>query len=100
MIISIEVALSGGTLVIGSDGNIRDLAGLRGTYKIIDKTEEALNLIGKFFNKYNAQSLKFYLDSPVSNSGNLKYGILEYAKIWGIETEVELVKMQMLYWKN
>lgn len=47
MIISIEVALSGGTLVIGSDGNIRDLAGLRGTYKIIDKTEEALNLIGK-----------------------------------------------------
>lgn len=100
MIISIEVALSGGTLVIGSDGNIRDLAGLRGTYKIIDKTEEALNLIGKFFNKYNAQNLKFYLDAPVSNSGNLKYRILEHAKTWGIETEVELVKMQMLYWKN
>ncbi|HEK4633160.1 TPA: DUF434 domain-containing protein [Clostridioides difficile] len=83
---------SGGTLVIGSDGNIRDLAGLRGTYKIIDKTEEALNLIGKFFNKYNAQNLKFYLDAPVSNSGNLKYRILEHAKTWGIETEVELVK--------
>nr|WP_330402200.1 DUF5616 domain-containing protein [Clostridioides difficile] len=92
LIISIEVALSGGTLVIGSDGNIRDLAGLRGTYKIIDKTEEALNLIGKFFNKYNAQNLKFYLDAPVSNSGNLKYRILEHAKTWRIETEVELVK--------
>ncbi|HBF0342567.1 DUF434 domain-containing protein [Clostridioides difficile] len=92
LIISIEVALSGGTLVIGSDGNIRDLAGFRGTYKIIDKTEEALNLIGKIFNKYNAQNLKFYLDAPVSNSGNLKYRILEHAKTWGIETEVELVK--------
>lgn len=92
MIISIEVALSGGTLVIGSDGNIRDLAGLRGTYKIIDKTEKALNLIGKFFNKYNAKNLKFYLDAPVSNSGNLKYRILEHVKTWGIETEVELAK--------
>lgn len=92
LIIAIEVALSGGTLVIGSDGNMRDLAGLRGTYKIIDKTEEALKLIGKFFNKYNAQKIRFYLDSPVSNSGNLKYKILEYAKIWRIETEVELVK--------
>ncbi|MBY2476116.1 DUF434 domain-containing protein [Clostridioides difficile] len=92
LIIAIEVALSGGTLVIGSDGNMRDLAGLRGTYKIIDKTEEALKLIGEFFNKYNAQKIRFYLDSPVSNSGNLRYKILEYAKIWGIETEVELVK--------
>lgn len=92
LIIAIEVALSGGTLVIGSDGNMRDLAGLRGTYKIIDKTEEALKLIGEFFNKYNAQKIRFYLDSPVSNSGNLKYKIMEYAKIWGIETDVELVK--------
>lgn len=92
LIIAIEVALSGGTLVIGSDGNMRDLAGLRGTYKIIDKTEEALKLIGEFLNQYNAKKIRFYLDSPVSNSGNLKYKILEYAKIWGIETEVELVK--------
>ncbi|MCC0645291.1 MULTISPECIES: DUF434 domain-containing protein [unclassified Clostridioides] len=92
LIIALEVALSGGTLVIGRDGNIRDLAGLRGTYKIIDKTEEALNLIGKFFNKYKAPKIKFYLDAPVSNSGNLRYKILEHAKEWKIETEVELVK--------
>ncbi|MCC0632364.1 DUF434 domain-containing protein [Clostridioides sp. ZZV15-6388] len=92
LIIALEVALSGGTLVIGRDGNIRDLAGLRGTYKIIDKTEEALNLIGKFLNKYKAPKIKFYLDAPVSNSGNLRYKILEHAKEWKIETEVELVK--------
>lgn len=91
LIITLEVALSKGTLVIGSDGNIRDLAGLRGTYKIIDKTDEALNLIGEFLNKYNAKEVKFYLDSPVSNSGNLKYKILNYANTWNIKTEVELV---------
>jgi hypothetical protein len=91
LIITLEVALSKGTLIEGSDGNIRDLAGLRGTYKIIDKTDDALKLIGSFLNKYNCREIKFYLDAPVSNSGNLKYKILEYAKDWNIKTEVELV---------
>ncbi|MGX4601185.1 DUF434 domain-containing protein [Faecalimicrobium sp. JNUCC 81] len=91
LIITLEVALSGGTLILGSDNNIRDLAGLRGTYKIIDKTDETLNLIGKFLEKYNCKEIKFYLDAPVSNSGNLKYKILDYANSWKIKTEVELV---------
>lgn len=91
LIITLEVALSGGTLILGSDENIRDLAGLRGTYKIIDKTDEALNLIGEFLKKYKCKEIKFYLDSPVSNSGNLKCKILDYANDWGIKTEVELV---------
>ncbi len=78
-------------MIIGSDRNIRDLAGLRGTYKIIDKTEEVLNLIGKFLNNYSVREVIFYLDSPVSNSSNLKHKILEYAQIWDIKTEVELV---------
>lgn len=91
LIITLEVALSKGTLIIGSDGCIRDLAGLRGTYKIIGKTDLALDIIGKFLSKYDAKEVVFYLDSPVSNSGNLKYKILNYKKIWNIKTEVELV---------
>lgn len=91
LLITLEVALSGGTLVIGSDGCIRDLAGLRGTYKIIDKTERALKIIGEFLNKYNCKNVVFYLDSPVSNSGNLKHKILEYSKEWNIDVEVKLV---------
>ncbi|MGO0807236.1 DUF5616 domain-containing protein [Clostridioides difficile] len=46
--------------------------------------------MGKFFNKYNAQNLKFYLDAPVSNSGNLKYRILEHAKTWGIDIHLKI----------
>ena len=38
IIITLEVALSHSTLLKCMDGTIRDLAGLRGTYKIIDKT--------------------------------------------------------------
>ena len=46
LIITIEVALSKGTLIFCDDDNIRDIAGLRGTYKIIDKTDIALDIIG------------------------------------------------------
>ena len=91
LIITLEVALSKGTLIVGSDDNIRDLAGLRGTYKVINKTEEALNLIYKFLEENNCKSVIFYLDSPVSNSGNLKYKILECVKDRNIDVNVELV---------
>ena len=91
LLITIEVALSKGTLIVGSDGNIRDLAGLRGTYKIIDKTIEALELIGRCLDDNNCKKAIFYLDSPVSNSGSLKYEILELSKKWNTEVEVNLV---------
>lgn len=37
-IITLEVALSGSLLLAGMDGTIRDLAGLRGSYCLVDKT--------------------------------------------------------------
>lgn len=91
LVISLEAALSKSVLILGRDGVIRDLAGLRGTYNIIDKTEEALNLIGKAVNKLSIPSMKFYLDSPVSNSGRLKKKILEQQDKWGIPLAVNLV---------
>ena len=53
------------------DGNIRDLAGLRGTYKLIDKTDRAIDLIGQELEKLKVSKAVFYLDKPVSNSGRL-----------------------------
>lgn len=91
LIITLEVALSGSVVLLGRDNVLRDLAGLRGTYKIIDKTDMALDLIYKTLNEYSVPMVKFYLDSPVSNSGRLKVKILEYADVWGIPTEVELI---------
>ena len=67
------------------------MAGLRGTYRLIDKTNDALNLIGKTLSELNVPMVKFYLDSPVSNSGRLKSKILELSEQWGIPVEVELV---------
>lgn len=65
LIITLEVALSKGTLIVRIDDNIRDLAELRWTYKVINKT--------------------------VFNSGNLKYKILECVKNINIDVNVELV---------
>jgi hypothetical protein len=87
----LEVALSGSPILLGKDGDYRDLAGLRGTYRLIDKTNDALNLIGKTLSELNVPMVKFYLDSPVSNSGRLKSKILELSEQWGIPVEVELV---------
>ena len=91
LIITLEVALSKGILIKGSDGCIKDLAGLRGTYKLIDKTDYAIELIGKFLDEKSVLSVIFYLDSPVSNSGNLKLKILDILNLYNIKTEVILV---------
>ena len=82
LIITLEVAMSGSPILLGKDGVFRDLAGLRGTYRLIDKTNDALNLIGKALRELNVPMVKFYLDSPVSNSGKLKSKILEYSHQW------------------
>ncbi|HBB29782.1 MAG TPA: DUF434 domain-containing protein [Clostridiales bacterium] len=91
LIISLEVALSGGTLIVGNDGLIRDLAGLRGTYKLIDKTDIAIEYIFKYLESKEVEVINIYLDSPVSNSGNLKIRILELSNKYEIITNVILV---------
>lgn len=84
-IITLEVALSGSTLLKCMDNTIRDLAGLRGTYRIIDKTETAIKLIFDELKKLNPEKIVFYLDSPVSNTGKLKTKILEIEMPFDVE---------------
>ena len=91
IIITLEVAMSGSPILLGKDGVYRDLAGLRGTYRIIDKTDNALNLIGKTLQELSVPMVKFYLDSPVSNSGRLKTKILECSEQWGMPVDVDLI---------
>ena len=87
-IITLEVALSNSLLVKCMDGTYRDLAGLRGTYGIIDKTKDAILNIGSVLEKNKIKKANFYLDSPVSNSGNLKKKIEELLKNFSFEVEV------------
>lgn len=91
LIISLEVALSGGLLVVGNDGLIRDLAGLRGTYRLIDKTDIAISYLFDYLERKEVKAVNIYLDQPISNSGNLKVRILELSNNYNIKVNVILV---------
>lgn len=91
IIITLEVALSNSTLIKCMDGTLRDLAGLRGTYKLIDKTDTAIDLIGKRLDRMKIQKAIFYLDSPVSNTGRLKSRLLELLYKYNFDIEVILI---------
>jgi len=91
LVIILEVALSGSVLILSNDGVLRDLAGLRGSYRIIAQTEKALQLIQQTLESLAVPEVKFYLDAPVSNSGKLKKLILEHSAAWAMPIEVEMV---------
>lgn len=90
-IITLEVALSDSLLLKCMDGTIRDLAALRGTYRLIDKTELAIKKIGEALEEKKVKKALFYLDSPVSNSGRLKVKIQELLKECSFEVEVLVI---------
>ena len=91
LIITLEVALSGSILIKCMDGTIRDLAGLRGTYRLIDKTDNAITLIGRKLKSMNVAESVFYLDAPVSNTGRLKTRIFELLGHYDYGISVELI---------
>lgn len=90
-IITLEVALSESVLLKCMDGTIRDLAGLRGTYRLIDKTQIAIMLIGEMLEKNKVGKAIFYLDAPVSNSRKLKGRILELLDGFSFDVQVEII---------
>lgn len=89
-IITLEVALSGSLLLAGMDGTIRDLAGLRGTYRIVDKTVRAVELLFDHLDELGVKKALFYLDQQVSNSGRLRALLLDKAAERSVQIQVEL----------
>ena len=90
IIITLETALSHSLVLRGDDGVLRDVAGLHGTYRIIDKTAKAIKLILQTLSNLDVRNATFILDKPVSNSGSLKQLILEISRNFNLEVVVEL----------
>ena len=72
------------------DGTIRDLAGLRGSYRIVDKTVGAVELLLARLEALGVREALFYLDRQVSNSGRLRALLLDKAAERGVRVRVEL----------
>ena len=89
-IITLEVALSRSLLLEGMDGAIRDLAGLRGSYRVVDKTVQAVALLLDRLEALGVKEGLFYLGRQVSNSGRLRELLLERAADRALQVRVEL----------
>ena len=90
-IILMESLVSGSPIFRCMDGAIRDLANLKGSYHIIDKTEPAIRLILQALDDLKIQKAVMHIDSPVSNSRNLKMRIQALAQDYRVEVEVHLI---------
>lgn len=92
LLITVEAALSGGLLLRGRDGCLRDLASIHGTYRRVEETVPALELIGRFLEGRALSGVLWLLDSPVSNSGRLKTLIRQtgQARSWPWQVELHL----------
>lgn len=90
-IIPLESLLSDSILLKGMDGAIRDLANLKGSYKIIDKTKDAICLLLQKLDDLNVKKAHIYLDKPISNSGRLKTLIGILAENYNVEVDIELL---------
>ena len=91
-IITLEVMFSDSLLFSCMDGTIRDLAALRGTYRIIPETAKAVHMLFETIDGMNAESMHILLDEPVSNSGNLKAFIAEIAEGYRTKPDIQLLK--------
>ena len=79
-IITLEVLLSDSLLFVCMDEAVRDLAALRGTYRLIPETAEAVMMLFDVLQEARVRKVNILLDEPVSNSGRLKTLIAETAE--------------------
>ena len=74
---TVEAALSDGVILRCRDTAIRDIASIHGTYRKVDETPPAIDLIGQALIDLEISRCTFLLDAPVSNSGRLRSLMLE-----------------------
>lgn len=71
LLTTLEVALSGGVVLVGRDGALRDIAGVHGSYRQVEETAAALARVRELTVQWGVRGCEWYFDQPVSNSGRL-----------------------------
>jgi hypothetical protein len=87
----LEVALSGGIILIGRDQCYRDVAGVHRHYRKVEETFPAVQMVGQFAETQGIRKCCWWLDKPVSSTGRLRALLLDAAAGGGWEWEVNLV---------
>lgn len=87
---TIEAALAGGVILAARDGCCRDMASMHGSWRKVEETAPAIDLIGGFIEAARVSECLWYLDRPVSNSGRLRKLLVDRAAARGWAWRVEL----------
>ena len=91
VLILLESLLSGAYIFRGRDGFYRDLSSVHGTYKKVQQTAGALDIVAELHKNAGPAKLCWLFDKPVSNSGRLKKMTEDLAEAHGLNWEAELV---------
>lgn len=90
--ITLEVMLSRSILFRGMDSAIRDLASLRGTYRLIPETDEGIDMMLSILSSAGVNQVVILLDQPVSNSGRLKTRIADIGEKYEVSLDIQIRK--------
>ena len=92
-IITLEVLLCDSLLFECMDGTIRDLAALRGTYRLIPETTGAVVMMFDVLQDAGVRKINILVDEPVSNSGRLKARIADIveAKQYSFGLDIQIL---------
>lgn len=91
LLITAESILSDGVLLRGRDGCVRDMASVHGSYRKVAETGPALQLIGETLDTYAPETVCWFFDKPVSNSGRLKTFMAGIAEEFGWGWDIRLI---------
>ena len=91
-IITLEVLLSESILFSCMDGAIRDLAALRGTYRLIPETEAAIRMLFDILREAGVSRVNILLDQPVSNSGRLKTCMADIGEEYPFVLDIQILR--------
>ncbi len=92
VVTTVEAALSGGVLIVGRDGVVRDMASMHGHYRRVSETRAALTAIADTLAAHETGPCRWLLDAPVSNSGRLREAIADLGRERGLDWAVEVVR--------
>lgn len=92
IIITLEVLMCDSILFSCMDGTIRDLAALRGTYRIIPETHDAVRMLLDVLRDMEIRKVCILLDEPVSNSGRLKSLIADIGEMYPYDLDIQIIK--------
>jgi hypothetical protein len=91
LLTTVEAALAGGVILLARDGTYRDIASMHGSFRKVEETMPALEVVGEVASDLGIAQCNWFLDAPVSNSGRLKQLIDARAGERGWNWRVEIV---------